>query len=667
MGTDVISFGKRLLSVRGVITVKNTNIRKNYTNFNSAFVNRGYGDSLFNEAVRLMGSETVGKLIEWKESVASSSRTNVRYVIFMARRSYVLFLLLEKMTQKRLEDTENQYFLTDSGMLLQCEKLYEYYIHHGKHFPEIVIVDDVLIHGRNINNLLRVLEKHLLKLFEAKSFESNVPVDYSAVRDAFAEAVTIRVFYCSKEKLLLSPRYLLSLESEEFVELSELRQLSNQLSSLVLYADIANATYVISEKISDQQMKEIWSMMKQREEIDKEIAAIKTVYQNNRQYLLIKYLGGYDGYISSIGIVRFIYNQQDDSYRAIPLIILPQLDRDETETLINELSAKYDSEKFSKWLDRLDKIDGKRMLNEFLTLVMSNAFLQSFNADYGIDRDKSDFANEVHKLARNYFIESAEQSEKSLTEFLKDAKITGEDLNVIIRNVVHNQKDLIENSSENGQLSDQKKICIRKDIENKFYELGWEDELNAVSCEKMIVFDTRDIFVRKNQDCYSLLKVFMDNKTREERNYYLAIFFQMMDAGILSLSSFASENDSVDGFRQFIKAGEQAMFLYPIAMYLYVPLLTMIEQNAGLKRVDIFSELEDFFDSDKCDISGKDKENIKSYVDKIYQIEQKMAEWNGNYYRKLDLPDREKNINNMRQFFERQKKYMQEYLEFSRM
>ena len=647
--------------------MKYNNIRKNYTNVNNAFINRDYAESLFDEAVRLMGSETVEKLIKWKESVASSSRTNVQYVIFMARRSYVLFLLLEKMTEKRLEDTENQCFLTDSGMLLQCEKLYKYYIRHGKQFPEIVIVDDVLIHGRNINNFLRVLENHLLKLFEAKSFETNGHVDYSAVRDAFAEAVSIRIFYCSKGQLLLSPRYLLSLESEEEVELSELRQLSNQLSSLVLYADIANATYVISEKISDQKMKEIWSEMKQREENDTEIAAITTVYQNNRQYLLIKYFSVNEGHISSIGIVRFIYNQQDDSYRAIPLIILPQSDSNETETLIKELSVEYSSEEFSRWVNRLGKINGKRMLNEFLTLIVSNAFLLAFNADYGVERDEFDFANEIHKLARNYFIESAERSEKSLTGFLKDAKITGEDLNRIISNVTHDRKDLIKKSSINDQLSDQKKSYIRRDIESTFYGLGWEDELNAVKCEKKIVFDTRDIFVRKNQDCYSLLKSFIDNKPFEERNYYLAIFLQMMDAGILSLSSFASEDDLVDGFRQFIKAGEQAMFLYPIAMYLYVPLLTMIEQNASLKRVDFYSELEDFFDSDKCDISGKDKQDIKKYVDRIYQIEQKMAEWNGNYYRKLDLPDREKNISNMRQFFEQQKKYMQEYLEFSRM
>ncbi len=643
------------------------NSDNNYTNLNQVLINRAYGESLFNEAVRLMGGETVEKLINWKESVASSSRTNVRYVVFMARRSYVLFLLLEKMTEEQLEETENQHFLTDSGMLLQCEKLYEYYIHHGKHFPEIVIVDDVLIHGRNINNFLRVLENHLLKIFESKSLETNVTVDYSTVRDAFAEAVTIRVFYCSKGQLLLSPRYLLSLESEEDVELSVLRQLSNQLSSLVLYADVANATYVISEKISAQQMKEVWNKIKQREENDKEIAAIKTVYQNSRQYLLIKYISGNKGHISSIGIVRFIYNQQDDSYRAIPLIILPQLDGKDTEILIDELSARYNSDEFSKWLDRLGKINGKRMLNEFLTLVMSNAFLQVFNADYGIEREQFDFANEIHKLARNYLIESVEQSENSLTKFLKNTKITGEDLNDIIRKVTHDQKELIENSSVNEQLSNQKMISIRRDIEKKFYELGWEDELNAVNCEKKIVFDTRDIFVRKNQDCYSLLKDFMGNKPQEERNYIIAIFLQMMDAGILSLSSFASEDDLVDGFRQFVKAGEQAMFLYPIAMYLYVPMLTMIEQSAGLKRVELESELEDFFESDKCDISEKDKQSIKAYVGKVYQIKQKMVEWNGNYYRKIDLPDKEKNISNMRQLFDQQRKYMREYLEFSRM
>ena len=75
--------------------MKYSNISKNYTNLNNVFFDRDYAESLLNEAIRLMGSETVEKLIEWKESVASSSRTNVQYVIFMARRSYVLFLLLE--------------------------------------------------------------------------------------------------------------------------------------------------------------------------------------------------------------------------------------------------------------------------------------------------------------------------------------------------------------------------------------------------------------------------------------------------------------------------------------------------------------------------------------------------------------------------------------------
>ena len=63
----------------------------------------------------------------------------------------------------------------------------------------------------------------------------------------------------------------------------------------------------------------------------------------------------------------------------------------------------------------------------------------------------------------------------------------------------------------------------------------------------------------------------------------------------------------------------------------------------------------------------KDKQSIKAYVGKVYQIKQKMVEWNGNYYRKIDLPDKEKNISNMRQLFDQQRKYMREYLEFSRM
>lgn len=645
------------------------NYNDNYTYFyKKQYASDDYDrDRLQNEAIRLMGRETVDNLMRWKDAVTSLNRKNVKFVIFMARRCYILFLLLESMTGTPLSDDENHYFLTDSGMLLQCEKLYEYYIHHRMHFPEIVIVDDVLIHGRNINNFLRVMEDHLIKVFEEKNSGDDVAVDYKVIRNAFAEAVTIRVFNCSKGQLLLSPRFLLCLEGYQYVELSELRQLSNQLSSLVLFADIANATYVISEKISAQQMERIKQETMQREKQDKEIAAITTVYQNSVQYLLLKYFKRSQKDISSIGIIRFIYNQQDESYRAIPLIILPQLDQKETDMLIAELSAKYDSEEFTGWLKRLRNISGKRMLNEFITLILSNSLLLAFNAVYGIKRDETDFSREVHKLARNYLIDSVKKSEENLTRFLIDVIIKEEDLCSIINKVTQRKKDLIVITEKKDRLSDLEKSRIRKKLEKRFYDLGWEDELSAVNCEKKIVFDTRGIFVRKNSDCYSLIQRLVNLETWEGRNYLIAIFFQMMDAGILSLSSFASDDDSVDGFRQFIKAGEQAMFLYPIAMYLYVPLLTLIEQSARLKGIGIYSELEDFFDSAICDIPAEDKVSIKRYIEKIYMIEQKMEEWNGNYYRKIDLPDEKRRINSKRQFYEQQIKYRREYQEFSKM
>ena len=640
---------------------------------------------LYNEAERLLGSETLQNLIEWKRRVLSSES---EYTVFMARRSYVLFLLMEKMTGEPFSDEtesgEEQHFptgktsktcLTDSGVMLQCEEIYDYYENNGKQFPRIDIVDDVLIHGRNINHFLRVLENRFLEIFEKRHqisetySEEELCREQDAFRNAFAEAVTIRVFYCDNGPLLLSPRFLLCLVPYEYVDISELRQLSGLLSSLVLYTDVANATYVISEKITDAQMQAIDEKARKAASQKDSWAYVSSRYQGNRQNLLIRYFHGNHGKISAIGIVRFQYHYQNNSYRAIPLVIIPRLDASETGLLSQMLAGGYRlnediRRRFERRVSKLQSVSGLRLMNEFLTLIMSNIMLKEFNRKFEVKQDRDDFNREVKKLSRNYYEGSLDRSQKALAQFLQDNLLTEKDLEEIVYLVTAGNREFIEITGNGPEPDKKEKDSIRIEIEDRFYQLGCEDEREAIKLEKKIVLDLRGIFKRKNQDCFTILKSFFGNKNVPSRNYQLALFLQMMDAGILSLSSFASDDANVHGLQQLVKAGEQAMFLLPIRMYLYVPMLNMMEQVAGYRQTAFANELERFFDSTDCRIEEKEKEKIRKYVRDIHDLGQNMSEWDGNFYGKLELPDEERNIMDVGEYFKAQLQYMNQYKKF---
>lgn len=625
---------------------------------------------LLYEAERMMGRSMVSALIGWKNKIGES---RARYFVFMVRRCYILFLLLERISGVSLNDREDRINVTDSGMLLQCKELFDYYEKYGGRFPKIEIIDDILIHGRNINNLLRVMEERLLEICEQRCnqycSENEMRRRKEDVRNAFVESVTIRIFYCSQESLLLSPRFLFCLDSFKYVKLPKLRQLSNQLSSLVLYADIANATYIISEKIKASQMAHILEKSKAEAGGIFDYGAVTSVYQNNIQHLLIKYFRGKDQNIAGIGIVRFTYSVQTDSYRAIPLVILPQLSDRETQQMIELISENYRSAKLRNWMETLYAVKGMRMSNEFITLVLSNALLLHFNEEFGIERDQKDFTNEILKLARNYYLESLSSSEKRLRMFLQQSILRCGDLEKIIRDVTGNGEGLIKekkkNKEDERELTGKEKAELRQYLEDYIYDLGWNDEKKAVECGKNVVFDSRKTFIRENIDSYDLLKVFMQGMDCKQRNYILAVFFQMMDAGILSFSSFSSQGDSVKGVRQYTKAGEQALFLEPIKMYLYIPMLSEIEKTAEQKKIDFKEELREFFDSGKSEIDLAEQNNIWEFVEKIGAIEQKMIDWDGNYYRKLDFLEDNQEIHDIRQYFERQIFYMKRYQEFA--
>ena len=131
--------------------------------------------------------------------------------------------------------------VSNCGLLLQHQQLANYYARHGR-FPKILLLDDLLIHGRGLGKFLRRLEYALELDLQGmtKSF------DMGDFRRQLIRSIDIRVFARCKRPLLLEERYLDRLRPHLELSSNEIHDLSLQLTDALTRLEIANTCFVYS-------------------------------------------------------------------------------------------------------------------------------------------------------------------------------------------------------------------------------------------------------------------------------------------------------------------------------------------------------------------------------------------------------------------------------------
>ena len=92
-------------------------------------------DDLKKKAESLLGTEVLQEIKQW---YIDTVKTNADYVVYIVRRSYILALIMEKITGMKMQSDKTE-FLTDAAMFLQCSKIAEHYRQYGV-FPEITLM-----------------------------------------------------------------------------------------------------------------------------------------------------------------------------------------------------------------------------------------------------------------------------------------------------------------------------------------------------------------------------------------------------------------------------------------------------------------------------------------------------------------------------------------------
>lgn len=607
-------------------------------------------ENLLETAQMLLGEEVCDGVQQWYKSTLTG---DARYVVYVVRRCYMLALMMECITGKKMIDCEEKEFLTDSSFFLRCGELAEYYRQNGE-FPKIMLCDDILIHGRNLNHLLESIEERLCEILEG--------YDREEILSALVVAIQIRVYVCTSAPLLLLGRYELNLTYNRKENPVFWRKVSSNISTLILRADVANACYVYSEPVPASIYKEIKKSQDWTE----------TVFQNTVERTWIQY-NRVENAIKAIYTVRIVKNQMEDRYRAIPFVFLPNLNEKETERIKNAIFSSLSRDntwlEVEKYIEILSQVEGKRLFNEWLTFLISQAILKNFNSRVSISinsRSKA-YLEERNKLKRNYNSFGEKITLKILDFTINQNVLNLDEIDSILRKSIDEHSILeIDAIDDSFVLEEQ---AIKQTLEDYFYKEGVHEEHSAYELSLIAYVPSQRRSIRNVRGCCFTLADLNKGYNESEMKYCLAYFLQMMDAGVLALSSYASKNTKVVGFAQFAKAGEQSLQIYPLRMYEYIPLLNQIEKKCDLNMLDYKDELEEYFNSLECDFSEREKHDIRHFLLTIMSIGQLPSDWNANYLMKIDFDiedDKRKNrVHYLIRFLKRQMEHVEKYKDYS--
>lgn len=528
-------------------------------------------------------------------------------------------------------ESDHSIFLTDGSLFLQCETIAEHYKAKGE-FPSILLCDDILIHGRNITYLIECLEKRMCELLPDE--------DEKVIIDALIGAIKIHEIVRSSDQVLIGGKYESRLSYALMMDPPEWRELANQFSHLIFCSGMANAGYILSENITSEVFGE-----KQKD------GFVETIYQNIKEYTKIEWLEE-DNHIRAFFTLRLIQNpkKQDseiEEYVAAPLAILPNLDKTETEILLSEIQNKMNpsiyTPKDREWLQRLEKIPGKRTFNELVTLILSLPMLQRFKEDYQIVSDEKEQQREIAKIARNYYDDKRSEDVSIFLKKLIDHPILNleEAKEVVLHSIINDRKVADIYGDNNESIGESREKEIVENMQTYFYERAYKEEKKAYEIKQQPYSILAKCSDRKVRGCGFTLLDLLKGFTRQEIIIGVSYFLQMMDAGVLSVSSLTSKEKEVIGYSEFAKTGEQALLIRPLEFYEYMPMLTSMGQSCRRWNLEICDEIEAYGRSLYSDITAEIIDSLKWFVSKLHEIGQTANQWNGDFFVKHKLEKKE--------------------------
>ena len=475
------------------------------------------------------------------------------------------------------EVENDEQYLTESIMsntafLLSANKIADQYLFR-KRFPRIVIYDDIMLHGRGIMKLLYTFEE----LVYARIGKNNNSPDRVRLRKDLADAVSIHVFAQNAENILVDSQF--SVYSQQIINMTGLRDMSQRISGFLQSCGIANTSYVLSAKIPPYLMRTLNAGTTN-------IASCAFRYRGKYQLL---YIRKRSARIQETIRINFPNEGSFQSGILTSLPIFGDIERARFEVLCKNVAEYMESGvRFSQIADclRQKEFGLIKPRAQLLTMLFSILSLSDFcRQNMYVDRRElyrilvdGDFDKVISNFDRG------EIFRYEILRFFKEI-CTGNEDGAMLWRFLDEAAGSLRGEKETPfndcfSIVPGPKGLEREDqyaqAEDIFYEIGMDSEYDAYHHIRL----KKDFNPRRDgfdQITISQYLRIMSRQGFSNRNS-IGCILGLMDSGLMSLNIEMNRNGA-PVVRNVLKAGEMATYALPRRFSVFIPALAIIEKR----------------------------------------------------------------------------------------
>lgn len=570
---------------------------------------------------------------------------------------------------KEINDIYRRNFITDNALLAYADHLAADYL-QKKALPQILIVDELLIHGRALNHFLLELEEKLVAGIRHRG--ATDPEVIQGIKTELENCIHLRIYAKNNNVLLLMLRYAkggrLICDREESAE--KWKTLSLQFARVVSAAPVNNVSYAWSFVLPANIQEKFTQAVKRTDK-----SCYRTVKTNLRRYAQTTDLYFYSnaGRTKAICTIRrkksLSHRESGQPWLYVPYIIYDQLTSDGVwrlhQRICDDLSRVSTDEvlKFFRG-DNLFGLGGlaKEDLGSYYCwCVQTNDLLLNCLMMKAWWVEELALSQELQKnliecidwdqVARNYHTSCSDHTKtvrilKAIWNLELDCSLFREYLDILTQDsgavLPPVQKNIGDHPLNEDQMSK-----LETAVQKTIYEIGLDAEKNAFDRYSSGIMFSEQMLANWG-DHYSMqdivsrcVKIYSSAQAiSEEGMYYLvALIIQAMDLGSLGMDPLYGEQsrraDTAEQIYTQVRAGEQSLFIEPLRYRKYLPVLAEIEQRYQKKWDDQVLEIGRFVQSIKRVENDRDvdynqlTEDLYQFVKGLYLSGQSVSMWNG--------------------------------------